>query len=348
MKLKFFLKIPFKHLFFIFTLLTVAITLPARTTVKAQAQPGGIQISPPSYELTANPGDVLDNVIKVTNLANNTVSYEAVVEDFRVEGDEGVVKVEKDDNPNAFSRWFKVTPSSFTLKKGETLNIKFNIDVPDDAEPGGHFASLMFQQKSIASESATGAQVLQRVGSLVLMTVSGDVKESGNISKFFTKSFVGSYETKVFEGRDDIKYFSTRDEKVAEEKPKSFFSNGPVAFDLVLENKGNVYYRPKEAKVELYNIFGKKVDTLNVEPKNVFPGGERRVTVIWPEKNLWGIRYTARLTAIYGQKEPKTLVTSTSFWAFPLPIAIMIAIILVVLILLRKRLFKAISILAKG
>jgi hypothetical protein len=303
----------------------------------------GIVISPPTYELTSNPGDKIENVIKVTSQSPNIVNYEALVEDFSVEGTEGAVSVREDPNPKAFSKWFSISPTTFELKPNETKNIKFTITVPNDGEPGGHFASVLFQPKAIGSNNATGAQVLQRVGALVLMTVSGAVTEKGSVIKLSPKNYSGSWEEIKNEEAKSVIY-SPRDENLNNEKTQSFFNEGPVGFDLVLKNEGNVFYKPK-GTMTIYNIFGRKVDEITIEPKNVFPGGERRITVIWPKKNLWGVRYTAKVVTIYGSKS-QTMTAETSFWAFPVSVAIGIG--LLILLLLRKRLIKAISIIAKG
>lgn len=334
-----------------FLLLTVASLLVlsnAKThAVAAPSGANGIAISPPSYELTGNPGDKIENVIKVTSASSTPIIYEALVEDFRVEGQEGQVTVSADDNnPNAFSKWFKIEPTTFALEPKQTAIIKFTITVPKNAEPGGHFASVLFQAKQIESSSSTGAQVLQRIGSLVLMNISGATTESGKVENFSTKTFEGSWENVVNEDTKVITY-SPRNEITDKEKPKSAFSSGPIAFDLVLKNEGNVHYSPK-GTVTIYNIFGQKVDELQIEPKNVFPGGgERRITVVWPKKNLWGLRYTAKVVALYGTKN-QTLTSETSFWAFPTTVGIGIIVGIILIILLRKRIIKAVKVIAKG
>lgn len=307
----------------------------------------GLTISPPTYELTANPGDILENYVKLIGKSDNTVTYEATVEDFRVEGQEGSVQLTGDDaNPNAFSKWFTVEPKTITLSPRETKTVKFTIKVPENGEPGGHFASVLFQPKSIETQSGTGAQVLQKIGALVLLNVSGAFTESGKVQKFESKNFIGTYET-IIDDEAKTTTYSPRNEEFHKESKKTYFNEGPVAFDLVVKNEGNVHFRPK-GTVTIYNIFGKKVDELQIEPRNVFPnGGERRITILWPKKNLWGGRYTAKVVALYGSKN-QTLTAETSFWAFPSTAAIVIVVVLAVVILLRKRIIKAIKVIAKG
>ena len=112
------------------------------------------------------------------------------------------------------------------------------------------------------------------------------------------------------------------------------------------KNDGNVHVKPI-GTVTINNIFGRKVAQLALDPRNVFPGGERRITVLWPQKRLWGIYYHAQVTAIYGDKH-QTMTAETNFWAFPLWAAIVLGILLLFLILARKRLLKVVKVLIKG
>ncbi len=305
-----------------------------------------LTVSPPSYELTGNPGDTISNVIKLTNTSDVEITFESSVEDFKVEGQEGSVIVGGDDvDENAFSKWFSVSPSTVTLKPKEQKPINYTIKLPKDAQPGGHFASVLFNPKSISSNSGTGAQILQKVGVLVLMTVSGNIDEKGTVTSLNTKTFSGNWDT-VLSADGKTKIYTAKNEDLSKESKKGYFDEGPVAFDLVLKNEGNVFYKPI-GTLTIYDLFGRKVEEITVPPRNVFPGGERRITVLFPTKNLWGIYYKANFTAIYGSKN-QTLSAETSFWAFPTTIAVIILVVLVVLVLLRKRLMKAISIIAKG
>ncbi len=334
-----------KIFFFALTLPSLLLSYGGNTANAQDSSRTGISITPPTFDLTANPGETRQEVIRVTSQSQDVISYDAKVEDFRVEGTEGFVSLQEDvENPGAFSNWFKVTPSFFQLNPGESKLITYTINIPDDAEPGGHFASLLFQPRSVETQSATGAQILQRVGSLILMDISGARNEKGSVGKFVPKTFNGTWTELKNEG-DKVVYVA-KDEDLKKEVNKSYFNNGPVAFDLFLKNEGNVHYRPS-GSVIITNIFGQKVDEINIDPKNVFPGGERRVTVIWPKKNLWGVYYRANATALYGTRN-QTLTAQTGFWAFPLPIAIAVLATVLVLLLLRKRIWKALRIIMKG
>ena len=312
---------------------------------KAANEVLGLTISPPYFELTANPGDNLQESIKVTNLSSDVVRYKAFVQDFKVEGTEGVVTLEDDTGSASFSKWVTVLPAEFELNPKETRVVNYSILAPANAEPGGHFASVLFQPVSIAKETSTGAQTIQQVGALVLLNIKGNSKEGGSVEKFNSKTYNGSWEEAL--GSDGkTKILIAKEEDLPSEKQSKFFNNGPLAFDLLIKNSGNVHFKPV-GFVTIYNIFGKQVAKLAIDPRNVFPGGERRITVIWSKKGLWGGYYRAQVLALYGSQN-QSLTAETTFFAFPTTIGIGILIGLLLLILARKRLAAAFRILVKG
>ncbi len=305
----------------------------------------GLTVSPPSYELSANPGDVIEDQIRITNESASAVTFEVEVQDFKVEGTEGSVDVANDSTPSSASKWFSFPKALFKLNSKESTFVAFKITVPKSAEPGGHFSSILFRPKVVADSTSTGAKVIQRVGSLILMRVSGDIKENGAISKLSTKTFVGQW-NEVIGSDGKTKILVANEEKLDEERPRWWFSQGPVAFDVSFKNSGNVHFKPA-GTLTIYNMFGRKVETLTLDARNVFPSGERRITVIWPQKSLWGFWYKAQVAAVYGSQN-KVLTAETHFIGFPFALFIAIVVIFFLLILVRKRLGRAFGILVRG
>ncbi len=327
------------------SLILASIALIAIGQPVSAATTQGITVSPPTYELSANPGDTLSNTIRVTNESDAAVTLTASAQDFTVAGTEGSVKVADDAKTNAFASWFSFTTTQIPLAAKSSALVPFTIRVPKNAEPGGHFATVLFNPVVAASSNSTGASVIQRVGSLILMKVSGAVTEAGSIKSFRTKNFIGDWQT-VTGSDGKTKIYVASGEDLNNEKPKSYFNQGPIAFDLVFKNSGNVHFKPA-GTVTIYDIFGRKVDQVALDPRNVFPGGERRISVIWPTKSLWGGYYRAQVAAVYGSQN-KILTAETVFWAFPLWVLIMAIVILVLLFVLRKRLASAARVLIKG
>lgn len=333
----------------LYTLLLLLISgfLIAPNFVGAQVSSStAITVSPVSFDLGVNPGSTETNVIKVTNTSDGELQLETKVENIVGADDQGQVTLSPEETEFSISSWVTTTPSKFSLKAKETKTISFTIKVPSNAEPGGHYGSILVG--TIASNdpsTGSGSAIVQRVGSLILARVAGTAKESGLVSNFYPKNLVGDYETVTSEDNSTT-YYIARQERFDQESEKHYFNKGPVAFNLTFKNNGNVHFRPS-GFVTIQNIFGKKVTELAIEPRNVFPGVERDITVIMPQINLWGGYYRAQLVGVYGQGN-QSLTATTTFWAFPWLAAAIIAAILVFVIFARKRLIKVIRVLIKG
>lgn len=303
-----------------------------------------ITVSPPSFDFGLNPGSSETNVIKVLNPSDADVDLEVRVENIRGANELGQVQLTEEETEFSLSSWVTTSPNRFKLSSGESRTVSFTINVPANAEPGGHYGSILIG--TVAAEgTATGSQTVQRVGSLLLVRVAGQANEKAIVTAFSPKTFVGDWE-EVKSSDNTTTFYIARQEDLDKESVSSYFNKGPVAFDLRFKNNGNVHIQPA-GFVSIYNIFGKKVAELAIEPKNVFPGVDRRVTVIWPEKNLWGGYYKAQLVAVYGQTN-QPLSSTATFWAFPLIPAVILGAAILFIVVARKRLVKVIRVLVKG
>lgn len=281
----------------------------------------GVTIIPPSFELYANPGENISDKIRVRNDSGSEVSYQVLVEDFKAVGEEGSVDLIDDTQPNttySLAKWVIPEPRSFTLAANQEKEIPFSINVPKDAEPGGHYCSVLFQIGGGDPKAAGGgASVASRVGSLILLRVSGNVKEDASVESFSTA--------------------------------QKYYEKGKVNFDLRVKDNGNNHIKPK-GTIVITNIFGQKVAEVQLNGLNALPGAIRKMSTEWNPKNTFlASRYTATLVATYGQQN-KSLSATTSFIVFPKYLIYIIAVVLLVIIGLvvgRKRIRQALHKLTK-
>lgn len=304
-----------------------------------------LSLSPLTFELKANPGETVSNSVRVTNNTTAGTQLEVTVENIASTGQGGQVELTSESTTYALSSWVSTDVKKFSLGAKESKIITFTIAVPKNAEPGGHYGSLLIG--TVASgDTSTGAIIAQKLGSLLLVRVSGEANEEVTITGFVPKNYVGSWD-EITSADGKSKVLVPKDEVLTAESSRRYFSNGPIAIDVTYQNKGNVHVKPV-GFVSIYNIFNKKVAELPVDSRNVFPGADRKVTVIWPQKQHWGIFYRAKLITLYGASNNKTLSADATFWAFPLPAAISLGVVLLVLLILRKRLGRALRILFRG
>lgn len=307
-----------------FLLFAVALLL---LPAKANAQSTGISISPVKFEISSNPGEEHTSIVKIFNRGDSAQTIRLVIEDFAPVGETGNVRL-LDDAPStyALSQWVTVNPIEFIVEPNQTQSVEFKINVPMDAEPGGHYASVV---ATAGGSGGSGASIAQKVGSLLLLHVAGDVEE---------EMFVKSMQSVVEDPNNQNEYL-----------PAGYFEYGPVTVMTRFENMGTVHLKPR-GFVALTNMMGQEVDRVEIEQLNVLPNSIRRIPVELGEKWMFG-KYTATMTAIYGStNEP--LSYSTTFWVFPWKVGGLVGLgVLLVLLFLfkaRKRIKVAFRVLFRG
>lgn len=279
----------FKKISIISLALLFIVGLIFSTQVKAVDDSTGLIISPPLKENSANPGDSLSDVIKITNPTDSTLEVAITVQDFKAQGEEGAqIFIDPGENITGFSMasWIEVE-KNFTLKSQETKEIEYSVKVPDNAEAGGHYGVIFFTPSKTSSDvlEGSGAVVVPKVGSLILVNVSGNVVYSAEIEEFSTA--------------------------------KSIYLNNKNIIDFIsrVQNTGTSHIKP-QGNIVVKNSLGNTVTTLAVNEKsgNILPDSIRKFENEWDKKYGFGY-YKAELALTYG--EGKTITDSLSFWVFP-------------------------------
>lgn len=306
---------PYKNMFRSFALAGFGLLLAAipSMTANAQASGSGLAISPPSFELSANPGDNLSNSIRVDNTQGQSLEVTADVRNFTALGEEGEVNLSDQDSSYSLAKWVKVTPARSTIPAGGSQTFQYTITVPPNAEPGGRFGSIVFRTTAKPLSGKSGVSVGQEVGSLVFLKIAGNVTEKASIVGFQTAAHINQYK--------------------------------PVDFTVRVKDEGNVHLKPT-GTITIVNFFGQKVATLPIETHNVLPGAIRRMEAQWKGGRFIFGKYTATASITYGSNN-QIVTASTSFWGLPYTLILVSLGVLILLGILiyrgRKRLHLALK-----
>ncbi len=213
------------------------------------------------------------------------------------------------------SRWVTFDPAEFILAPREERIVNFTINVPTNADSGGHYMGII-AGTSPSEVEGTGVGIIHRIASLVLLTVPGEMEESVSIAGF------------------DVS--------------KRYYERGPVSFESRFRNDGTVHLVP-DARIVVTNILGKEVAVIPVEKRNVLPNAVRKIDTEWEVGTLWGGFYSATLTGSYGRLSHIDIVPETiTFFAFPWKAGVAILLMILFFIITRKRWFAVARILIKG
>lgn len=245
-----------------------------------------LTIVPVLFEDTALPGQVLKKKIKVINDDNQEKEILINIQDFVAKGEEGqqeFLPFDPERRTFSLAAWIYPEERTFVIGPGQEKEIKLNIEIPEDAEAGGHYAAVFFGPKVIAGAPGMVTTIGQ-VGSLFLLRVAGPIEEKAEIKEFSSS--------------------------------RRFYQSPPVDFSIRLENKGNVHLKPK-GEIIIKNIFKRKAGEVEVNSKggSVLPQSIRKYQSSWTKK--WTIgRYTALANVKYGNSN-QLVQKEISFWVIP-------------------------------
>jgi hypothetical protein len=275
-----------------------------------------ITVSPPIIEFDARPGDTIVDTIKLYNETMETQALVGTVQTFKALNETGAPSFLSPEESVDLATWLKLDESTVSLAADERKDILFSINVPKDAEPGGHFAGILWTPSVSTAVEGSGVGITVKTGTLILVRVAGDINETGRLVGF------------------------TAD--------RTSYNYLPANFSVRFENLGNVHLKPV-GTIEVTNLLGRKATSLpiNGDLANVLPESIRKFDATWQKTEVprgasewqkerenfaWG-KYTATLTLDYGVDGQKT-TASLVFWVFPWRVTIFYLAIVIVIILL--------------
>jgi len=285
-----------------------------------------LSVSPIRYEISGDPGQVLQENLNLRNETSSPETYYPHYYNFVADGETGAPKFV--DPKDGLGTWM-AGPSGITLAPGENQTIVYVISIPKDANPGGYFGALLYgttppPKVGQVSQLAVGSET----GPIILLRVNGDIKESASILDFKTLN------------------------------DQSFYTALPVSMSYRFQNTGADRTKP-DGNLTMRNIFGIKAHTQSANPVsgNVLPGQIRKIDLTWQktdkpsetpvdrsffenvsyEWNNFAFGYfTANLDLTYGANNAQTAHKEVKFMVFPWQLLLVIlAAVLFVFFLLR-------------
>ena len=269
----------------------------------AQTATNGLSAIPPRSEIEVKAGQTTTQSIKVRNESTETKTVTVSVRDFIVTNNQGTPNFidsfsENISNRWAASSWIQLSATSLTIKPGETKALNFTVIPPENALPGGHYAAIVYSPESGYIGNSTGASIQTNVGTLVYITIPGDINQNALVQSFSA--------------------------------PK-FSEFGPIDFIATIKNSSDIHIQPV-GSIIVKNWLGGETAKLSLDPTNIFPYTTRDFQNTLDKKWLFG-RYQATLNAVYGTAGG--LISATIFfWVIPWRLIILIIAAIAIIITL--------------
>lgn len=264
----------------------------------------GLQISPVLTELNGERGGSYTIKLSVMNVTGSDLIFNSQVNDFGAKDETGTPEILLDQNaPASASIKAWVTPiRSLRLKPKQVQSIDVKINVPKDAEPGGHYGVVRFSGTPPELED-TGVSLAASAGTLILVRVSGAINEQLRA----------------------VELFATNNGQ-----PGSWFESTPLTLVQRIKNEGNVHVKPVGTGV-VTDMFGRKVASIQINPdnRNILPNSIRRFEESFNGSWLIG-QYTMNMSLAYGTTG-QVLEGQTTFWIIPWRLILAVIAILALL-----------------
>lgn len=208
-----------------------------------------LTISPVKIELSGDPGKTVTSQLTLINEQNAAITFYTTFAEFSAQGESGTPQFTY--VPGDLDTWISA-PDKVTLAQGEHKPISFSIKIPSNADPGGHFGAIFFGTAPPQAQGSSQVSVGAKVGVLILLKVSGLVKQGAGVIGF--SGINGN----------------------------SFFSNFPVTLAYRFQNSGGDRVNPT-GLITIKNTFGATVAKLQANPGqgNVLPASIRKFQVVW-------------------------------------------------------------------
>ena len=138
-----------------------------------------VKIFPSKLELNGDPGSTQQFVINVQNLGAEDQVLRVYFNDYYIKANNQFVFKEPGHFSYSCAKWLSTDTPELAVPAGQTVQKAFALNVPQKAEPGGHYGIIFFEQVPPGGPSV---KTVPRIGVVTLVTVPGDIVRKGTIT----------------------------------------------------------------------------------------------------------------------------------------------------------------------
>ena len=234
--------------------------LVAPVYAEEEANGGVFSLAPMNQMITLTPGETYQGNFQVINPANNQHEfyYTLEIEPFTTSNDNSIT-FEAKDNYSVITDWISLPETSGVVYPNDNKEIRFVIDVPEDAPAGGQYFTIVVKSGEYAVEnSSVNLNEVYRISHLIYADVAGETVRKGSMTNVNVPGFLFS---------------------------------GNISGSAAITNEGNVHSQATH-KMQIFPLFsGEEVFTNEEDPKKtwIMPGNTTVSSVTWTETPSVGI-----------------------------------------------------------
>ncbi len=285
-------------------------------------------VGPSQISIEAKPGDVIKKEIQIDNRTGEKREFRIEIEDFEGSTDnpkETVLLQGNKTGKYGAKEWLSLQKYDFSIKHGERQYLDVTIKIPENADVGDHYASVlvsMIPKENIENKERPNVRITSRAGILFFIKINGAIIREGKLKSFDV---------------DDVFYW-----KIPSEKNKKGEFKKSINCRTVFENTGTVRLRPN-GQIEIRNMLGKISGNIQINEYNVLRDSLRQMEYAWNESWFRIGKYTANLKLNRGYDNLSDTM-KVSFWIIPIKQILISLIALIIFIVIIKIIRKKVNI----
>ena len=225
-------------------------------------QEQGIQLQPAIIDVSGKPGTKIQTSVVVTNTYDQPVGVS--VQSRSLAPEDEPIDPEVVESYDA-SLWVRLGKESFLIDKLASVTVPIELEVPEDAVPGGHYTLVSFRIVSNEAPDGSGVKINREAGAVILVTVPGELVESADI---------------------------------VTDNSETLSLGGVSRFSHTIMNQGNTHFLPI-ISTKIVSRDGNIVDTIQQPTKLLLPNTKRSIDIEWDSARYFGT-YDAITTVTYG------------------------------------------------
>ncbi len=260
------------------------------------------------FIFSGNPGDNIENGVKVFNNSSQIKTVEVYATDSAVSNDGAFACSQKLDEQRQVGTWVKLAQQKIELQPSENRIIPFTVSLPDSVSPGEHNGCIIMQEADQTPQSVGGGIALSfRSGIRMSITVNGEIKKGLSFEKL---------ESHVSEGNSKKRVITT-----------TLHNTGNVSLDVDIQAKlSSPFGRTVREAGDEFPVTPDELVSLNFEVDELFWGGFYRLEAI--------ANYNGNLEEIIGSPDKDTTIHSDKSLIFVMlnPVAMVVELAVLALL----------------
>ncbi len=259
------------------------------------ATPQVVTMTPTSASPVIAPGKSFSGTLQVINNGQSGYDYTVYSTPYHVTGENYTPNFNVIHNVPDVSKWFTLGAAKGHSNPGQATTIRYTITVPPQVAPGGYYATVFAQTRTVPSGSS-GVAINERVGEVFYIQVAGPVVQKGDL--------VGWSAT--------------------------FLQAPPVVAAVRLQNTGGLHFAAT-VQYSVRDIFGHVKYSVK-STHEVLPQTTRRIAMSWDSAPAFGLFKLSGTASYLG--DTKVLSTKWVL-VVSMAIRVAVGIIVLILIILR-------------